>query len=288
MKAINKFNIFLIVFAIIIPNISQSAVGDIKIGDYTLTDVVPSMYIIWNITEANNAYLYADFYYDHNTIMVGHQFKLTITGTSYIREEVRYYFDEYSYSSSYVISDNPCIIGTLEYYNKSTEEWSKIHQGTNIAILMYNNTLGRFYSAVDIVEKYFLIALPTSLNLSDFGEGILNAYYDWNNDPYHYFYNKYNISDYSYTTNTLNLTLEENSGPKVGYNYIKLRNDGIVSEWNYNYDTTTISAEYLSSGILDSGSSIPFGSEYLIFAGICIIGLIIVVRKHSSIKTNKN
>lgn len=291
MKVINKIGLVLIAFAIIFPNICQGAFGDINIEDNSIMGVVPGTYVIWNITEANNAYFYGPYYSDpsHNIIMAGHQIKLTITGTTFIRETIRIPIDEYGYMYTYVIGENPCLIGTLEYHNTTTNEWLKIHQVENIAVLMYNVTIGRLYSAADIVEKYFLTILPINYDLADYGAGIVNSFYDWNTNPDIYFYSQLNITGFSYTLDTLNLTLEQKSAPyDVGYNYIKIRNDGIVSEWSYDFMGSMMTAEFLTKGAPNTSLAIPFGIEYIIPTGICIIGLIIIVRKHCHIKSYKN
>ena len=81
--------------------------------------------------------------------------------------------------------------------------------------------------------------------------------------------------DYSATTDTLNLTAS--SGTE--HNYVKLRNDGIVDSWDYDYNGEQIVCNYSSTGHEAAPVTIPFGSEFIIGMGICAIGLIIIVRK---------
>ncbi len=154
---------------------------------------------------------------------------------------------------------------------------------------MYNKSSGELYSAADIVEKYFLSILPSDINLTDYGNGIVDMYYKWQHNPYNSLYTNLNITDFSNTINTLNLTLEQKRAPyDIGYNFIETRSDGVISKWDYNFMGSQITAEYLTYWTPEIAPSIPFGNEFLFLFGISVIGLVIIVRKRIHIENSKN
>ena len=138
---------------------------------------------------------------------------------------------------------------------------------------MYNLTSHEMYTARYLVLNYFLIVIPTDLNLTDFGNAIQRQYGDI-------------ISGYSSFSNTLNLTME--TWAQTGYNYIEVDGNGIVSKWEYNFGSTKIVAEFENIGYIVPNSSIPYGFEFIFFAGICVIGLVIIVRRRTIVLKNKN
>ncbi len=108
--------------------------------------------------------------------------------------------------------------------------------------------------------------MPTSLNLATYAtNSILNVTYQ----------ELYDITGTITTSNSINLTKNDGS-----YNYAEFRTDGITNFWDFKRNSTRITAEYLSQTDPTPTGSIPFGQEYLIFAGITILGLIIIIRKN--------
>ncbi|MFX1273397.1 MAG: hypothetical protein ACFFBP_09285 [Promethearchaeota archaeon] len=287
MKNIKILSLLIIGFIIISPNFSKNALATTEIGTYSISGE-SGWYYIWNITEVIND---ESEFFIINPLSAGDKFRITIIGYSVFPCYAYYENGDYQVS----IGDNPCIIGALDHYDKYYDQWNSYNpysffpigtgrSANNYAMLMYNQTSGLLWTANYLATKYFLTVLPVGLNLSELGNTLTNKYSK--------------ISNYSSTSNTLNLTLSQweynYTGDYYyevsrGYNYIEVDTNGIVSKWEYNFSNSKIVAEYESSGI-NPNPFIPFGSEYIIPAGIagtCIIGLIYLVKKRSILNKKK-
>ena len=269
MKKKQQICLVLTCFLITVPFLGQNAKGAITVGDYSINST-SGFYINWNVTSVSNFYIMACGMYGcfDGNVQVGDQFRFVLKGQAY--------FSDYNpWMGTGDPTQYPCFSATLLYYNATKDSWQYIlgnDYGGSSAVLMYNSTSDTYYGAGDFYGKYLLIMLPTNINLTHLGDGLL--FEKARNQIYNFPWNSF-----SATTDTINFTDSSNN-----YNYIKLRNDGIVDTWDYEKDGNHIVAEYLSSGHEAPEATIPFGADYIVYAGFAVIGLLIIVRKKILIK----
>ena len=282
MKSRRSICVIIIGFLIASPFLSQNVSGTLNLGTQGSIPGYRNSYIIWNITECSNfriRFLYMGTTYSDQYVNPGDMIKLTVLADASFSDSYMYMFGGGGPSDV-----NPCFVGELEYYNITTGNWTYLNRNPEYiyygssyyyAFLMYNSTSGIYYASDVYVEYYLLFIAPLGLSIPDFGDGIIDYYeHSWS-DPF----------DYVNTTSTsLNLTFE--SG---GYNYAKVfehDNAKMVEEWQYSRSGASVKAEYLNHSYTATPIpvSLPFGSEFLIGTGLCVIGLIIFVRKKALIK----
>lgn len=257
------------------PLLAPKVEGAIEIGDYTFEEM-SGFYIIWNVTSAYNFKVntYINNWGRDRNVSVGDLFKFTLTGEATFSN-----YDPWSGSGD--PSTHPCICATISYYNSTDESWHYIlgNQyvylgGSSYAFLMYNASREfKYFGSLKFYQKFLLFMLPTNINLTNLGNGVL---FQGQNDPY-----EFPWTGYSTTSDTLNFTYNEY------YNYLKLNSKGIVETWEYsyydnwgwpNYDAQ-ITCEYLSSGYESPPRSNPNFIGYIIIIGICTVVGTYFIRK---------
>lgn len=283
------FSYYLIGIFFTLPLFSQNALATIlSFGEHSIS-LSEGTQVKWSILDCYNfeiEYNYVDqegyYNYGEFNASIGDQFRFTYKG-------IGYYGDNYYYNDPSGM--DPCLVASLEYYDVSEKKYyDLLCDGSsvnaflmrNISTNMYFTRYNTYYHCIDeeywyddsksyydsnqFFGKYLIFALPTTLNLALYATTSLLY------DPSQELYDLLGITT---TSNSLNLTKNDGS-----YNYAQFRANGVTNLWDFKRNSTRITAEFLSqSNPSPLGASIPFGNEFLIFAGISILGLIFVVNR---------